>query len=324
VPRRYDNDDAGQSKDDFADGEGGRWQRRFLIVALAALALLLGFLIPYTMYLNKQLVQRFGELRWQIPTRVYARPLVLAAGRALDVSTLSTELHAASYREDADGQVPGTYHQEGGRFTISSRGYIDVDGRVAPRRVQVALGGGQVLSLRDAGSGKALNAARLDPARIATLYGQKQEERRLVQLENVPELLVTGLQAVEDSDFKHHHGIDLSGMVRAAWVMLRTGGNTRQGASTLTQQLARSGLLGIGKEQTFRRKFNEILYALIMEAHYDKRVILETYLNQVYLGQRGSQAVHGVSSAAEFWFGTGRVADRFGQGAFLLRSAAFP
>ncbi|NEL42535.1 MAG: penicillin-binding protein 1B, partial [Xanthomonas perforans] len=86
-------------------------------------------------------------------------------------------------------------------------------------------------------------------------------ERRLVRMEEVPELLVTGLQAVEDRDFNSHHGIDLSGMVRAAWIMLRSGGQVRQGASTLTQQLARSGLLGIGKEQTVTRKFNEILYA---------------------------------------------------------------
>src|SRR3546814_2955597 len=76
-------------------------------------------------------------------------------------------------------------------------------------------------------------------SRIATLYGQAQEERQLVRIEDVPELLVTGLQAVEDRDFAHHHGIDLSGMLRAAWVNLKSG-EARQGGSTLTQQLARS------------------------------------------------------------------------------------
>ncbi|NEK92297.1 MAG: penicillin-binding protein 1B, partial [Xanthomonas euvesicatoria] len=85
----------------------------------------------------------------------------------------------------------------------------------------VSLSGGRVASLRDASDRKALKSARLDPARIATLYGQKQEERRLVRMEEVPELLVTGLQAVEDRDFNSHHGIDLSGMVRAAWIMAR-------------------------------------------------------------------------------------------------------
>ncbi len=221
----------------------------------------------------------------------------------MDASTLRTELAASAYRDDGKGQSPGTYHAQGGKFIISSRGYVDVDGRVAPRQLEVSLSGGQIASVRDANSRKAVKAARLDPARIATLYGQKQEERRLVRVEETPELLVTGLQAVEDRDFSRHHGIDLSGIARAIWVTVRSGGQTRQGASTLTQQLARSGLLGIGKEQTVTRKFNEVLYALIMEARYDKRTILEAYLNQVYLGQRGSQAIHGMSSGAEFWFG---------------------
>ncbi|MEJ1096955.1 MULTISPECIES: penicillin-binding protein 1B [unclassified Pseudoxanthomonas] len=279
------------------------WRQRLLTWGLAAVGLGLGFLIPYTLYLNHQVTQRFGELRWQIPTRVYARPLQLAPRMAMDAATLKTELDAASYFDDGTGSKPGTYARDGGRFTISSRGFIDVDGKVAPRQVQVTLSGGQVASVRDLTSKKNLKAARLDPARIATLYGQKQEERRLVRLEEVPELLVTGLQAVEDRDFNRHHGIDFSGIARAIWVAVRSGGETRQGASTLTQQLARSGLLGIGKEVTPSRKFNEILYALILEARYDKRTILEAYFNQVYLGQRGSQAIHGVSAGAEFWFG---------------------
>ena len=269
---------------------------------LAAIALAAGFLIPYTVHLNNQVTKRFAALQWQIPTRVYARPLQLRPGLALDPGTLRTELDAAGYQEDAEGVRQGSYHADGGRFTISSRGYADIDGQVPARRVEVTVAGGKVGRLRDAGSGQALEAARLDPARIATLYGQRQEERRLVRIEEVPELLVTGLQAVEDRDFAHHHGIDVTGMMRAALVNLRSG-EKKQGASTLTQQLARSGLLGIGKEQTWTRKFNEILYAIILEARYDKRTILETYLNQVYLGQRGGQAIHGVSSGAEFWFG---------------------
>jgi penicillin-binding protein 1B len=303
VPRRYDYEDNEEFEDDDSGDGQPLWQRRLIVWGLAVLALTLGFLIPYTVYLNGQVTQRFGELRWQIPTRVYARPLGLAPGKALDAKTLKTELDAASYRDDGAGKLPGTYQQDGGRFVISSRGYVDVDGRVPARRIEVNVAGGSVAGLRDSASRNGINSARLDPARIATLYGQKQEERRLVRLGEVPELLVTGLQAVEDRDFNYHHGIDLSGMARAAWVTLRSGGHTRQGASTLTQQLARSGLLGIGKEQTVTRKFNEILYALIMEARYDKRTILEAYLNQVYLGQRGGQAVHGMSSGAEFWFG---------------------
>jgi penicillin-binding protein 1B len=134
-------------------------------------------------------------LRWQVPTRVYARPLVLRPGLAMDAQTLKTELDASAYRDDGAGVRPGTYSRNGGRWLIASRGYYDVDGKVAPRRIEVVLSGSRVASVRDAARKQSLKAARLDPARIATLYGQQQEERRLVRIEEVPELLVTGLQA---------------------------------------------------------------------------------------------------------------------------------
>ncbi|SEL66703.1 penicillin-binding protein 1B [Pseudoxanthomonas sp. GM95] len=298
----HDADDTYDDQDDQAQ-PAPAWRNRLITIALALLGLGLGFMIPYVAYLNHQVGQRFGALQWQIPTRVYARPLPLAPGEALDAATLKTELDAASYQEDDKGQAPGTYARSGNRFTIASRGFTDVDHIIPATRVQVTLSNGDVLGLRDLTRGRNIKSSRLDPARIATLYGKQQEERRLVRLEDVPELLVTGLQAVEDRDFATHHGIDLSGIVRAGWEFVSSAGETRQGASTLTQQLARSGLLGIGREQTVSRKFNEILYAVILEARYDKRTILEAYFNQVYWGQRGSQAIHGVSAASEFWFG---------------------
>ncbi len=289
-------------EDDYDDEQQTPdWRRRLFIWALAAVGLGLGFLIPYTLYLNYQVGQRFGQFQWQIPTRVFARPLQLQPGLAMDAQTLKTELDAAAYRDDGAGVRPGTYSRNGGRWLIASRGFQDVDRAIAPGRIELTLSGGRVAGLRDATRKRALKSALLDPARIATLYGQQQEERRLVRIAEVPQLLTDTLQAVEDRDFAHHYGIDLSGMARALFVNVRSG-EAKQGASTLTQQLARSGLLGIGREQTLTRKFNEILYALLMEARYDKGTILEAYLNQVYLGQRGAQAIHGVAAGAEFWF----------------------
>jgi len=293
----YDEDE-----DDNESGPArGDWRRKLVTWGLAAIGLGLGFLIPYALYLNHQISERFGELRWQEPSRVYARPLRLEPGLAMDAQTLKTELDAASYRE-GDGTQPGTYVRDGARWTIASRGFRDVDGAVGPSRIEATLSGGRVAGLKDLAGKRAIKSVRLDAARIATLYGQKQEERRLVRVEDVPPLLTDTLQAVEDRDFAHHIGIDFTGMARAAFVNLKSG-EKRQGASTLTQQLARSGLLGIGREQTWSRKFNEILYALLMELRYGKGTILEAYLNQVYLGQRGAQAIHGVAAGAEFWFG---------------------
>lgn len=301
MPRIEDDDLRDGDADDVDTGDEGGGGGGLLRLVLLGLALLLGFLIPYLLYLNHEVGERFGKLRWQVPTRVYARPLVLRDGLAMDTQTLQMELNAAAYRA-GDGNAPGSYARNGVRWRISSRGYDDIDGRVAPAVIEVTLSGSTVATIRDVSGKRMLRSARMDPARIATLYGQLQEERRLVRIDEVPELLVTGLQAVEDRGFNHHIGIDFSGMLRAVFVNLKSGGETRQGASTLTQQLARSGLLGIGKEQTYRRKFKEILFALLLEARYDKRTILEAYLNQVDLGQNGAQSIRGVAAASEFWF----------------------
>ncbi len=279
---------------------GGRpWRRWLLRVVLLGLGLVVGVGVPVFWVLDKQVRKEFEQLSWQVPTRVYARPLPLQPGLRMDAATFELELAAAAYRADG-GDLPGTYSRDGGRFHVATRAFTDLDGPVPARKLEVVVSGGRIARVTDRASGKRAEAARLDPARIATLYGSAQEERRLVQLKEVPSLLVTGLQAVEDRDFKHHHGIDPWGMVRAMWVNVREG-ELEQGASTLTQQLVRS--LFLTREKRWSRKFKEIAYSLIIEARYDKQRILEAYLNQVYLGQQGSQSIHGVAAASEFWFG---------------------
>ena len=292
-PIDYDEDEEG------GRGEGGetaQWKRRLVTWTLAAIGLGLGFLIPYMLYLNHQVTERFGRLQWQIPTRVYARPLELKPGLVLDTRTLKTELDAAGYHS-GDGTREGSYAQDGGRWKISSRGFNDVDGVVPAKRLEIVVSGGRVATLRDVASKGKLKVARLDPARIASLYGQKQEERRLVRIEEVPELLVTGLQAVEDRDFNHHIGIDFSGMLRAAF---KTATGKRQGASTLTQQLVRNMFLTT--DRNLWRKVNEAIMAVLVELHYSKEEILETYINEIYLGQDGDRAVHGFALASQFYF----------------------
>ena len=286
-----------QSGSDPARPRWRRWLLRGGLVGFGAL-LLIG--LPVLWMLDKQVRAEFDELAWQVPTRVYARPLLLKPGLRLDAATLELELAAAGYRKDGGGDVPGTYLRDGGRFHIGTRAFTDLDGPVQASKIEVVLAAGKVSSVADRRAGK-VESARVDPARIATLYGGNvQEERRLVQLTEVPPLLVMGLQAVEDRNFKHHHGIDPWGVLRAMWVNVREG-ELEQGASTLTQQLVRS--LFLTREKRFTRKLKEAAYSIIIEARYDKRRILEAYLNQVYLGQQGNQSVHGVAAASEFWFG---------------------
>lgn len=259
-----------------------------------------GFVVPYAVYLDQQVRERFDDLSWQIPSRVLARPLELTPGTPMTAEALQLELEASRYRVDAEARVPGTYARSGTRFVISRRAFAAFEGRAAAQRFAVALANGRVASITDADSGKAVAQARVDPARIATLYGAQQEERRVVQLEQLPALLVSGLQAVEDRDFKHHHGIDAIAIVRAGWSNL-VAGQVVQGGSTLTQQLVKNLFLDRGK--SYLRKGNEALIALLIEYRYDKRRILEAYCNEIFLGQQGGQAVHGFAAASEFWFG---------------------
>lgn len=271
--------------------------RYALLAILLGFGLLLGFGVPVAWVLDREVRAEFEALTWQIPTRVFARPLALAPGDPMSPVALQQELDAAAYSA-GDGRTPGTYVRDGGRWTIATRGFDDVEGPVDPARAEVVLDGGRIASVRRLDGGGP--GVQLDPARIATLYGAKQEERELVRLDDLPPLLVAGLQAVEDRNFKHHIGIDPWGVLRAMVVNVREG-ELEQGGSTITQQLVRSLFLSNAKTAT--RKAREAAYALIIEARFDKRRILETYLNQVYLGQQGAQSVHGVGAAARFWFG---------------------
>jgi len=264
------------------------------------LGLLFGFVLPYTLILNKRVQDRFNDLVFAVPTRVYARPLALAAGTPMTPDALELELAFSGYSHDGSGEVAGSWMKQGARYTISSRGYAGPDGGELAKRIDVTLGNGTVQQVRDANGGGAIALAHLDPARIATFYGAKQEDRRIVRLAEVPPLLLSGLQAVEDRDFKHHIGIDFSAILRASFANLRAG-HTVQGGSTLTQQLVRN--LFLTRDQNFTRKINEALMSLLLEAHYSKGRILEAYVNDVFLGQQGDQAVHGFAAAAEFYFG---------------------
>jgi penicillin-binding protein 1B len=275
-----------------------RWLRAPTWVGLG---FLLGFGLPYGLQLDRLVRARFAEYTFDQPSRVYARPLALAAGEPLSAEALLLELAAARYLAVDDPPIrPGTYRREGNRFELATREFRGAAGPVPGRRLVLTLAGGRVRTLADADNDKAVRAAMIDPARIATLYGPRQVERRFVRAAEVNPLLVATLQAVEDRDFKDHIGVDFSAILRAAFANL-IAGEVVQGGSTLTQQLVRN--IFLDRSQTLARKANEAAIAILIEARYSKARILEAYLNEVYLGQQGGQAVHGVAAASEFWFG---------------------
>ena len=129
------------------------------------------------------------------------------------------------------------------------------------------------------------------------LIGEFGEERRaVVKFNEVPDVMKQAILAAEDERFYQHGGVDTLGLLRAALANL-AGGGKRQGASTITMQVARNFFLS--SEKTFNRKLYEILLSFKIESSLTKDEIFELYINQIYLGQRA----YGFASAAQIYFG---------------------
>ena len=256
-------------------------------------------LTGYVLYLDHVVQKKFEGKRWAIPSRVYARALELYPERLVNAEDLHSELKLIGYRASGDGLTAGSYLRRGHQFVISIRNFQHWDGQESARSIKVEIKAGRLSMLTDAVTGDSLNLIRLEPMQIGTIYPLHKEDRILIQIEELPALLLATLLAVEDRKFSTHYGIDWRGIFRAAWVNLRAG-RVVQGGSTLTQQLVKNFYLN--NERTLIRKFNEAIMASLLELRYEKKEILEAYVNEVYLGQDGVRAIHGFGLASEFYF----------------------
>src|ERR671912_1750335 len=135
-----------------------------------------------------------------------------------------------------------------------------------------------------------------------SLLAEYARERRLyVPIQAVPKLVIGAFLSAEDKNFYKHVGIDPEGLVRAVVVNLRSGGTREQGASTITQQVAKNFL--VGNERSYERKIREALIALRMESTFSKDKILELYLNEIFLGTlTPGRNLHGIAAAALGYF----------------------
>jgi penicillin-binding protein 1B len=276
--------------------QGKRLATRLLLPFVSAL--LLGCFGPWIWYLDRHASERFVERQWKQAGRVYARALELYPGRPLSGADLELELEAAGMRQ-TQPLLPGRFTRSGSRFTLALPDLEFADGVQAARTVAVAITDDRIASLQDP-RGRRVDLLRLPAAELGSLLPFDERDRTLVPIAEFPTLLVAGIQAVEDRQFRYHHGIDPKAILRALISNFRSGGVV-QGGSTITQQLVKN--LFLTADRNLLRKFNEAIMAVSLEARFDKAEILEAYLNDVYLGQRGNQAIHGFGRAAEYYFG---------------------
>jgi penicillin-binding protein 1B len=268
--------------------------RRFLRYAFLLL-LLAG--AGWTAYLDFRVRSEFEGRRFALPARIYARPLELHAGLRIPKEAVVQELRELGYRDVPREQEYGWYVRTGEGLEIATRPFVFWDGLQAPARLKITFDGNKLSGVADA-QGKSVSLARLEPLPIGGIYPAGNEDRVLVRLSEVPQDFVKALVAVEDRKFFSHHGFDVRGLARAGLSLFS---GKVQGGSTLTQQLVKNFFLT--PERTLSRKGTELVMAVLLEAHYSKEEILETYLNEIYLGQDKDRAIHGIGLAAQFYFG---------------------
>jgi penicillin-binding protein 1B len=284
-----------------------RRSRHLLELARAAsrrhwkLLVVVGLLgVAWLIHLDRMVAARFESELMPVASQVYSRPVELLRGAHLSQIGLFDHLRRIGYREaDASSLAPGEFSRDGRRITVARRPFaysaplaaggplvIDVDRK------------GRIRGLR--GSEGSLERAWLEPERIGSFYGDYWLDRRPLSLDAYPTHLIDALLAMEDRRFFDHHGIDVRRIVGALFANLSEG-RVAQGGSTLTQQLVKN--LYLTSERSLARKIREAPMSLLLELHHSKEEILEAYLNEIYLGQRGPVAIHGVGAAARHYFG---------------------
>ena len=184
-------------------------------------------------------------------------------------------------------------------LTVQRRAFQFPEGAEPLRHLVITWEGARIGEIYDKSQGRPYGSAKLEPWLVTRMTSGSQEDRMLVTLDTIPEMLPKALTLVEDRNFYNHHGVAPLSILRALMANIAAG-RTVQGGSTLTQQLVKNMFLT--RERSIVRKAKEAIMAVIIDARYSKSEIIEAYLNEVFLGQNGDMAVHGFGLASYFYF----------------------
>ncbi|MFP5214107.1 MAG: transglycosylase domain-containing protein, partial [Acidobacteriota bacterium] len=257
------------------------------------------FVSSYTYYLYSEVKQRFSARRWSVPSRVFSATVPIYPGQSVSLPQLRQMLEERRYQESIREPIQaGEYRSARNGLVVHLREFRFPGHTLASQRVLFEFQQNRLARIR--GDQGDVAFLELEPLEIARLFGPERESRLLVNIDQVPRHLVDAVVAIEDHRFYEHGGVDWLGILRALFKDLRAG-RAVQGGSTITQQLIKNYFLQ--PEKSFERKFMEAYMALILEAMYGKDEILEMYFNEIYLGQRGSIAIHGIGEASRYYFG---------------------
>lgn len=273
------------------------------ILAVVALGILAATYASY----SRQIEARFAGERDRTPPQIYARPLLLYQGQAITLSGLVDRLNDLGYAQRPRAATRGEFAVTRDTVTIMPRDAGAAGGVV---RASFPSGGAHVQRVEMAGRATSDTIQLEHPLLTALMTAEGREKRHRVPLASIPTFAQQAVLAVEDQGFYSHPGINPVRILAAATTNIFGDSPNLVGYSTITQQLARMFFLAdefnaelTEGRRSYIRKVREGLMSLVIERRASKEAILELYLNDVYVGQRGSFAIHGIAEAARLFFG---------------------
>ncbi len=268
------------------------WGRAFLIAFLVLGSLSIGTFAYYYSKYARIIEDKLRNGPFGNTSMLYAAPQPVMVGEQTQPVEIADYLRRAGYTESNRNRL-GWYHVRPDAVEINPgpEAYDHEGAVIKIERGKVS----HIISLRDHSERTEYD---LEPEPISNLFDQRREKRRLVRFGDIPKVMVDAVLSAEDKHFFQHAGFDPLGITRAILIDIKDRRGS-QGASTLTQQLART--LWLGPERGWRRKIPETLITMHLEQQLSKQQIFEDYANAIYLGHQGSFSIHGFGEAASVY-----------------------
>ena len=271
--------------------------RRFILFGAIAVAVIVLIVISaYYMKYARLTDEKLAQGPFPNSSLLFAAPRVIGVGDPGTPLQFAMRLRDGGYVEDGKTSPGGWYHLRPDALEVfpGDHSYPGADAGV------LRFADGKIASIISLSDNTERTEYTLAPQLLTSLFDKNREKRRLVRYDDIPPILVEAVVSIEDKRFFQHSGLDPIRIIKAMFVDVREHRNA-QGASTLTQQLARN--LWLDSRKTFTRKFDELLITIHLERKLTKQKIFEYYANQVDLGRRGSFAIRGFGEASEAYFG---------------------